>query len=308
MFYTDSPFDRADQIRKDQAQVDALWHTHSSLILPAADGKFWVVREGADNATIKVVNIATSAHQGDASHSIFLGMRAGHAWFTVDYTGLSDIKSLGLPANAELMDLRSVGPILEREEGAMLAYAQALHNWHRQSHYCQVCGHANELRNAGHVRVCTQAGCGRETFPRTDSAVIMLITHEFDDGTERCLLGRNPAWNPGIYSTLAGFVEPGETLENAVRREVFEEAGIEVGAVNYVASQPWPFPQSIMLGFQGKALSTAITLDPIELAAADWFSKNELAEFGNWGDDNYKLQLPRPDSIARHLINSWMLA
>ncbi len=305
MFYTESSFDRADQIRKDQQQVESLWLNRSSLIVPAAHGKFWVINPHASDPP-SVVNIPTSAHQGDASHSIFLGLRDGRAWFSVDYSDLPDSTELELPEQAELIDLRSVGPVLEREEGAMLAYAQALHNWHRQSRFCQVCGHANLLRSAGHVRVCSQTECQRETFPRTDSAVIMLISHQFADGVDRCLLGSSPAWNKGIYSTLAGFVEPGETLENAVRREVYEEAGIVVGPVSYVASQPWPFPQSIMLGFHGEAQTTDITLDPAELADAGWFSKAELATFGNWGDDNYALQLPRPDSIARHLINAWV--
>ena len=179
--------------------------------------------------------------------------------------------------------------------------------WNSNTRHCLHCGRRMVSRNAGHARQCMDESCGYMVFPRTDPAVIMLVSHTPPDGGEPlCLLGRSPAWPEGVFSTLAGFVEPGETLEHAVRREVFEEAGILTSDVRYIASQPWPFPRSIMLGFEAVATSTAITCDPVELADAQWFTRKQLLRFGNWGDagDNYKL--PRKDSIARYLIDRWM--
>jgi NAD+ diphosphatase len=143
------------------------------------------------------------------------------------------------------------------------------------------------------------------TFPRTDPAVIMLVTHTFADGVERCLLGRQAQWPEGVYSTLAGFVDPGETLERAVIREVKEEAGVEVDQVRYLASQPWPFPSSIMLGFIATAKSTDIFVEQDELEHAQWFSREELNGFAEWGDDVPGYKLTRKDSISRYLVEYW---
>jgi len=147
--------------------------------------------------------------------------------------------------------------------------------------------------------------CEKQVFPRTDPAVIMLVERVTANGERYCLLGRNPAWPDGVFSTLAGFVETGESLEEAVAREVFEEAGIVVSNARYLASQPWPFPQSIMLGFVATADTCEITIDENELAEARWFTDQEIATFGSWGDDSPGPKLPRPDSIARYLIESW---
>ena len=186
----------------------------------------------------------------------------------------------------------------------MLAYARAILHWHRQHRFCGVCGQPTRSEIAGHVRRCT--ACNVEHFPRTDPAVIMLVEHG-----DRCLLARQSRWPPGMVSTLAGFVEPGESLEEAVTREVREESAIVVGDVRYMGSQPWPFPCSIMLGFRATAVSTEIHLDREELAHAQWFTREEIARFkeidfsrfeapepGNW-------MLPPHDSIARWLIDGW---
>ena len=161
--------------------------------------------------------------------------------------------------------------------------------------------------NGGHVRKCSNAECNYLAFPRTDPAVIMLVTYSPKEGGEPlCLLGRSPAWPEGVYSTLAGFVEPGESLESAVQREVLEEVSVHTEDVRYVASQPWPFPRSIMLGFEAIATTTDIQCDPDEIADAQWFTRSQLKTFGNWGDDTLDNKLPRPDSIARFLIDRWI--
>jgi NAD+ diphosphatase len=160
-----------------------------------------------------------------------------------------------------------------------------------------MCGAPTRSEEAGHMRRCTEPGCKAMHFPRTDPAVIMLVT----DG-ERALLGRNKNFVPGMYSTLAGFVEPGESLEDAVAREVREETAIEVGAVHYHSSQPWPFPANIMLGFHAEATSTEITVDYGELEDARWFERDWLRRHAD--DDTFRL--PRRDSIARRLIGDWL--
>ncbi len=194
-------------------------------------------------------------------------------------------------------DLRQFGARLARHEGALLALARAMAFWHSRHRFCGVCGAPTRSEEAGHVRRCTEAGCATLHFPRTDPAVIMLVT----DG-DRALLGRNKNFLPGMYSTLAGFVEPGESLEDAVAREVREETAIDVAAVHYHSSQPWPFPANIMLGFYAEAASTAITVDYGELEDARWFERDWLLSHAD--DDNFRL--PRRDSIARRLIEDWL--
>jgi NAD+ diphosphatase len=169
-------------------------------------------------------------------------------------------------------------------------------HWHRRQRFCGVCGSETLSQSAGHVRACVSASCGATHFPRTDPATIMLVT----DG-DRCLLGRQPRWPQGMYSTLAGFVEPGESLEDAVIREVKEEAGIIATNVTYNSSQPWPFPSSLMVGFFAEAVTREITVDPDELEDAQWFTSGELRRFADQGKS-----LPRPDSIARRLVETWL--
>jgi len=303
MFYASQPLDRADHLRKDTDSIKRFLSSSNARIVPYYRGLLLVNTENSHAPTATTLPLPQPVEI--AENAVFLGLYKDQPWFALDYSA-QDEDQLDTPRGSEWLDLRRTGPLLSADEGAILAYACAMMHWQQQSRFCAICGHVNSLRHAGHVRVCSNEQCGHESFPRTDPAVIMLVLHQPADGSpERCLLGRNPAWASGVFSTLAGFVEPGETLEQAVGREVFEEAGINVTAVSYVASQPWPFPQSIMLGFRAQASSTELTLEPEELAEAGWFTREELATFGNWGDDSFERQLPRPDSIARFLINSW---
>ncbi|HEY9549977.1 MAG TPA: NAD(+) diphosphatase, partial [Kiloniellaceae bacterium] len=197
-------------------------------------------------------------------------------------------------------DLRAVGPIMRREEGALLAYARGLAHWHSRHGFCGLCGAPTASEKGGHQRRCTSADCNAVHFPRTDPAVIMLV----HDGGERCLLGRQAFWTPGMHSTLAGFVEPGESLEEAVAREIWEEVGLKlpVEEVEYHSSQPWPFPSSIMLGFYARADYRQVELGPDELESARWYSRAELRN----SPENETFKLPRRDSIARRLIEDWL--
>jgi NAD+ diphosphatase len=191
----------------------------------------------------------------------------------------------------ERRGLRDLAPVLSQAEGGMVAHAVGLLNWHRRHRFCANCGAPTEAREAGHVRVCP--ACGTQHHPRTDPVVIMLVT----DG-DRALLGRQAQWPAGRYSALAGFVEPGESLEEAVAREVREEAGVQVADVRYRSSQPWPFPSSLMLGFSARWAGGEAAVRDAELEDVGWFTREAIV-----GGD---VLLPPPTAIARRLIDEWL--
>ena len=185
-------------------------------------------------------------------------------------------------------------------DAPLVFHAMGVAEWHQATRHCPRCGGALVSRSAGHELECTQ--CHRLQFPRTDPAVIMVVTSgEPGSESERCLLGRQASWPPGRYSTLAGFVEPGESLEDAVRREVLEEVGVRVGAVDYFGNQPWPFPQSLMLGFVARAETTAVDVDGAEIEDARWFTRTEMRA----GAEEGSLVLPGGVSISRSLVEHW---
>jgi NAD+ diphosphatase len=224
----------------------------------------------------------------------FLGLVEGVAHFAAD---LSHLEEEAAARVGRFEDLRSVGPLMAHGEGALMAYARGMMHWHAQHLHCGRCGAPTEPRQAGHLRICTNPDCGAPVFPRTDPAVIMLVHHG-----PHVLLGRQKNWMPGMHSVLAGFVEPGESLEDAVAREVFEEAGVTVDAVEYHSSQPWPFPSSIMLGFFARAVRMDLDVDTDELETARWFHRDEL--LASPEDETFRLS--RRDSISRRLIEDWL--
>ena len=243
-----------------------------------ADYAKWMVDEPRINFAI-----STSSHEG-VSH---LGLEGDSPRFS----------PLAEPAGMAFSVLPLIAQ-LGAEDAPLFAAALSLARWHSRHRFCGLCGSPTRSEEAGHMRRCTDPTCHTMHFPRTDPAVIMLVT----DG-DRALLGRNKNFPvAGMYSTLAGFVEPGESLEDAVAREVREETGIEVAAVHYHSSQPWPFPANIMLGFYAEAVTRDISLDDGELADARWFERDWLASHVD--DDNFRL--PRLDSIARRLIGDWL--
>ena len=194
-------------------------------------------------------------------------------------------------------ELRMIMTHLSPRDAELAATGRGLLEWHRTNGFCSTCGHASEISMAGWQRNCTS--CNRSHFPRMDPVVIMLITHG-----NKVLIGRSPGWPMGMYSLLAGFVEPGETMEAAVRREVFEESGIEVGAVKYLASQPWPFPASLMFGCEGEAISTEINLDPNEIEDALWLSREEMVDVFEGIHPN--ITPARSGAIAHFLLEKWL--
>jgi NAD+ diphosphatase len=238
---------------------------------------------------------------------VFIGIVEERAHFAIDLSPAEApldmlhspaLAASGIEASAvRFADLRQLGGRLDGREAALLALARAIMFWHARHRFCGLCGSPTRSEEAGHMRRCTDPACNTMHFPRTDPAVIMLVT-----AGDRALMGRSRHFPPGMYSTLAGFVEPGESLEEAVAREVREESGIEVGAVDYHSSQPWPFTANIMLGFHAEALTTEITVDFGELEDARWFERGWLLTHVD--DDVFRL--PRRDSIARRLVEDWL--
>jgi NAD+ diphosphatase len=295
--YSGHGLDRAHQRRGDsdwlesrlvhaESRIYPLWRSHnlvSSLEDPRAS---WL--NGAQAASL----VAAAADWA------FLGMSDSQPHFAIDLTPLEKPEeAAGLSANGTFVDLRQVGAFMAPQEAALLAYARGLIYWHQRHRHCGLCGAPTLSVEGGYLRRCSDAACATPQFPRTDPAVIMLV----HDG-RRCVLGRQKKWPPGLYSTLAGFVEPGESLEEAVIREVREEAGLEVERLRYRSSQPWPFPSSLMVGFHALARYGPITIDREELADARWFTKAELLA----APEDERLRLPRRDSIARQLIVEWL--
>jgi NAD+ diphosphatase len=297
-FYAAGLLDRVGHRRKDAGWVAAALAAAETRFVALWRGQVLVRRLGGELVPALLPAEALAGLAG-AEEPILLGVAEDAAHVAVDLSALDDpLDEIGLePGEARFQELRAAAPMLAGPDAALLAYAKGLTHWHSRHRFCGVCGHATRSEEAGHVRRCTDPACATSHFPRTDPAVIMLVT----DG-ERCLLGRQAAWQKGMYSTLAGFVEPGESLEEAVAREVFEEAGIEIDAIEYHSSQPWPFPASIMLGFHATARTTEIHVDQAELEDAQWFERDWLRTHRQGAD----FWLPSPSSISRRLIEDWL--
>lgn len=284
--------DRASEIREDTAWLAA--HAQSAqarFLLLDPDGKA-LLSANRGHLLQPGCDICARWHDADPS---FLG-RAG----ATDHYALTLDADSAARAVAEtggvFSDLRSAGASLPAFDAGLFAYARGLAHWQRHTRFCPACAAPLALEAGGHRAKCTNPQCGIEHFPRTDPAVIMIVS----DGA-RCLLGRGPQWPERRFSTLAGFVEPGETLEDAVRREVFEESGVRVGECDYHSSQPWPFPASIMLGFTAHAEDATITLGS-ELAEARWFGADDLVDGIRAGT----LGISSPLSVSYRLIEHWL--
>ncbi len=297
LMYTGAALDRAAALRRDEGWVAERLDDGATQIVPVWRG-LSLIAAGDSPSAVTITGSPARALVRIAESVALLGMDGDVAYFAADVSAHDEGALAPLSDGAEFMDLRQAGALMERRQGMLLAYARGIIYWHHRHRFCGDCGSPTEGRQGGHMRVCTGPACGRQHFPRTDPAVIMLVTHP---ASGACLLGHQSRWPRGMYSTLAGFVEPGESLEEAVAREIFEEAGITVGGVRYRASQPWPFPSSLMLGFRAEAETTEITCDRQEIEDARWFTRDEIGRFEEQG-----LRLPRTDSISRWLIEEWL--
>jgi NAD+ diphosphatase len=283
--------DRASALRSSPERLDEAWRRSDTRVIPVWRSKHLVLRE--DVTSLVLLGADELSDYSDSR--VLLGTSRGAAFFAVDLSPVEKLEeTLSLPPVHAVLGLREVAPLVSQSDGALLAYASGILSWHRRNRFCGVCGSETKSTQGGHIRVCPNESCREQHFPRTDPAVIMLVT----DG-ERALLGRQSVWPPSVYSTLAGFVEPGESLEEAVRREVFEETSVELDDVHYHSSQPWPFPSSLMLGFEARARTREIRLSPDELEDARWFTRDELLR-------REGVELPSTISIARRLIEDWL--
>lgn len=279
-------FSRSTHDRANHLRADDQWRSApGELRILVLGGEH--VATGEDGGIAWIAERDLDSYGVPEGEWIFLGHLGG-----VRYAALIVDR---VPAELRPASLRMIGPAIDRDDASLAVHAVGIARWHERHRFCSVCGAPTVSAQSGHLRICT--ACGTHQFPRTDPAVIMLVTDEED----RALLGRNPTWPEGRFSTLAGFVEPGEALDDAVRREVMEEVGVQVGEVRYAGSQPWPFPQSLMLGFFGSADSTQITVDADEIAEARWFTRDEVTEM----TASAGLLLPPNVSISRALIQTW---
>ena len=275
--YAHSPLDRMSHIRTDALLVEKYRKTD--------DAKFiWVHGDGVQFVGDKL----DVSRPLSFMPSIFLGTdAAGAPWFAVAAAQSDSLK----PLRSVMIDA-----LLPREELSILAQARSLIHWHDSHGFCAKCGQASEMQDAGYRRHC--AACGTDHFPRTDPVVIMAVCLG-----NRTLLGRQKSWPEGMYSALAGFMEPGETMEAAVRREVMEEVGITVGKVEYLTCQPWPFPSSLMIGMIGEAEDEVLKIDESEIETARWFEADEIRMMLDRTHPD-GLHASRPDAIAWHLVKA----
>jgi NAD+ diphosphatase len=291
-FYAGLELDRVAERRGDSAWIESLFRDPASRLVPVWRSRNLVI----EGETPEAVLLSTTEVQV-STNTMFLGLAQGTAYFAADFSPLEEPALPGLFTRGKFIDLRAVGAVMDRQHGALLAYARGLAHWHSRHGFCANCGAATVAAEGGHVRQCTNPACNSQHFPRTDPAVIMLVTHG-----DKAFLARNKRFPFPMYSTLAGFVEPGESLEETVAREVYEESGLHVTDVRYQSSQPWPFPCSIMLGFRARALGTEFRVDGEELIDAGWFDRAHLRA----RHDPDKFRTPRGDSIARRLIDEWI--
>jgi NAD+ diphosphatase len=294
--FAGSGLDRSLASRRDTGWLERLLQGDKARVVPVWQSHSLVSLDTPPAAVLPPLAPGQSLVEASAC-AVLLGEFNGHSYVAIDIAEPHLLQHEGI--QGEFVNLHTIGSRLEPWEGALLAYARGILYWHSRNQYCGLCGSATASAEAGHLRVCASARCATHHFPRTDPAVIVLVT----DG-DRCLLGRKAEWEPGRYSTIAGFVEPGESLEDAVYREVWEETGVRVEEARYHSSQPWPFPSSLMIGFTATAASQKIQVDEDELESAEWFTRARI----HAGVEAGTLLLSSDVSIARRLINDWLEA
>ena len=281
-------FDRLTEYRIKSEQIKKILEGPNSLIIPVFNLKVLISLQPETHAVFFKYSHVKNFIDDDL---IFLGKNGDNFYFTVDVKGENNFIENEF---YKFDDLRKVASILDQKEAAILAYAKSMVYWKDRARFCGKCGARTTLEEGGHRAFCPK--CSSNFFPNTDPAIIVIITSE-----EKCLLARQSTWPPKRYSVIAGFVEPGESLESAVSREVFEETGIKVKNITYHSSQPWPFPGSIMLGFIAEAETTEITLRDNELEDARWFSREDIIAEAK----SKELKVSGEISISFRLIEDW---
>ncbi len=295
--FAGNPLDRGETVRRDEGWISDRANDPTSKFLPMRDLNVLISEDSGPG--LGWLGLDEIRQIGADADAIFLGLLDGTAYFAVDVSERGDaLSKLGCSAKLKFEDARAAAVLLTGSEAGILAQARAQINWHSRNGFCSICGNRTIKRRGGQIRKCT--ACETENYPRTDPVVITLVFHD-----DRCLLGqsRGRLSRMKMYSALAGFVDQGESIEEAVAREVMEEAGIAIRNVRYHSSQPWPFPSSLMIGCHAEAVTTDIAMDAEEMSDVRWFDREEvlLALEGK----SEELSVPGPIAIAHHLIKSW---
>ncbi len=296
--FTGGPLDRVSNSRRDQgwlaerladptSRFMPMWGLRALIDLNAGPGIAW--RPAADMAPFLEAGATR----------ILLGEQDGVCHFAVDVSAIEKPKAEPYSGWGKFIDVRSIAGQLPAGHAAILAQARSMIDWHDRHGFCANCGAPTEIADAGYQRACPS--CKAQHFPRTDPVVIMLVEHGDD-----CLLGRQPRFPKEVFSALAGFMEPGESIEEAVRREIMEEASVPVKRVRYIASQHWPFPSSLMIGCIGEATGREIVVDKVELEEARWFSREEIRAMVDASLTQEGFRMPPPLSLAHQLASRWL--
>ncbi|WP_286269269.1 NAD(+) diphosphatase [Thalassotalea hakodatensis] len=306
---TQMSLDRCSSARKNPEWISTQLTKPNTHFFVSYQGKFLV------NAG-QLVTLSRTQFEHVNHHRmtcIFLGKYShdGQAVFILDFSLLSEEQwqeihnRVLLQCSDDLVDLRRALNELPVEVASIAGFANALINWHRSHQFCGYCGSPLLDKEAGHAKQCIDQVCAKVVFPRTDPVVIMIIEHTDEQGVCRCLLAGHQRSQGQVISTLAGFVDPGESIEEAVEREVFEEVGLTTTNIRYLRSQPWPFPASLMLGFHVTVTSNKTTIDPDEITHVKWCTAEDIADFSDWGSEDDNIQIPGEHSISRYLIDWW---
>ncbi len=297
--FSGNPLDRADALRRDSDWLEASAKSPDARYLPLWQLNVLVDSQSSGSPVLGWLRQADVARLDVGLPPVFLGLKDGLPHFALDISAVHDPNhELTLGNGFAFAESRAAAMTLPLADTGILAQARAQIGWHKSHRYCSCCGHPTEQEKGGHLRRCPE--CGAEHFPRTDPVAIMLVV----DG-DHCLLGQShgPLMRFGMFSALAGFIDQGESIEEAVRREILEEAGISVGAVRYHSSQPWPFPSSLMIGCHATALTREITIDEDEMHDVRWFTRHEVLDA--LAGEHPDLRLPGPMAIAHHLVKDW---
>jgi NAD+ diphosphatase len=296
--YAGSFLDRGGDQRRDGAWLNQQMLAPGTRFLAMSELKGLLrVDGGLEVAWLTIAEVLDAVEANRTM--VYLGEAEGAHHFAIDVGGPD---TAPLVDRAKYIDVRSAAMGCGPADCNVLAQARSLIDWHARHGFCAVCGQPTRLRDGGYARRCTSEACGAEHFPRTDPVTIMLVVR----GRDFALLGRQARFPPGNYSALAGFMEPGESIEDAVAREVFEEAGVRVREVRYHSSQPWPFPSSLMIGCIAEAATTEIALDQDELEDARWFARDDVAAMLANCQGRDGLRVPPPFAIAHQLVKGWL--
>ncbi|MFD3001605.1 NAD(+) diphosphatase [Pontibacter toksunensis] len=298
-FFSHNPLNRFSEMRPDEAHMQQLWQQQEARVLVVHESLSLIKKTGSGKLAAVLRQQEAEDLAKLAQVQVYLGSEEVVPYFVLGFEGMEEQLQNLLGEDYALADLRMSAHELPQPDGALLAYARGMVHWNLRHRFCANCGSVTYSTNAGHVRQCTNEACNLHHFPRTDTAIIVIISEG-----DACLLGRQAVWPNGMYATIAGFLEPGETLEQAVAREAQEETGVELQKITYHSSQPWPFPSSIMVGFNAEARNRNLVLDNDELEDARWFTRKEIEA----GLQDGTLRLPPPISIAYRLIRDWFNA